>query len=94
MTNLHELIRVMEDTRVYLAMEGNDFSWSSWIDQEHALAELDSILAAMKKGSVPAIHILFAPTGPIQEVSLSSGWGAEFLALAQRFDEAYQNTKR
>jgi len=35
---------------------------------------------------VPAI--LFLPTGPIQEVSLSSGWGNELVALADRFDRA------
>ncbi|HEX8181606.1 MAG TPA: hypothetical protein VF525_18845 [Pyrinomonadaceae bacterium] len=34
------------------------------------------------------MEVLFAPTGPMQEVSLSSGWGEEFLALAERFDEA------
>jgi hypothetical protein len=32
--------------------------------------------------------ILFLPTGPMQEVSLSSGWGDEFVALADRFDRA------
>jgi hypothetical protein len=30
----------------------------------------------------------FIPTGPIQEVSVSSGWGKEFLALATEFDAA------
>ena len=34
------------------------------------------------------MEVLFAPTGPIQEVSLSSGWGKEFLALSERFDDA------
>jgi hypothetical protein len=28
----------------------------------------------------------FAPTGPMQEVALSSGWGEELGALARRFD--------
>ena len=32
--------------------------------------------------------MLFLPTGPIQEVSLSSGWGDAFVALADRFDLA------
>ncbi len=27
-----------------------------------------------------------APTGSIQEVSVSSGWGEEFLAVSERFD--------
>jgi hypothetical protein len=78
----------MEETRTYLALENNDFSWSSWIDQNHALAEIDSIIPDLQHGSVPDMVVLFAPTGPIQEVSLSSGWGDEFINLALRFDEA------
>jgi hypothetical protein len=34
------------------------------------------------------MSVLFAPTGPIREVSLSSGWAEESLALAERFDAA------
>jgi hypothetical protein len=34
--------------------------------------------------------VLFAPTGPLQELSLSSGWADDFLKLASRFD-ATQN---
>lgn len=32
--------------------------------------------------------VLFAPTGPIQEVSLTSGWANPFLKVAERFDNA------
>jgi len=34
------------------------------------------------------MRVLFAPTGPIQEVSLSSGWGDAFLKIAEQFDRA------
>ena len=34
------------------------------------------------------LQLLFAPTGALQETSLSSGWGEEFVALATRFDDA------
>jgi hypothetical protein len=93
-SNLEKLISIMEETRAYLALESNDYSWSSWIDRDHALAEIDSILTDLQNGSLPEMDILFAPTGPIQEVSLSSGWGNEFLDLAGRFDEAYTLAKR
>jgi hypothetical protein len=29
------------------------------------------------------------PTGPLQELSLDSGWGAEFVDLADRFDSGH-----
>jgi hypothetical protein len=93
MDPLEKLISVIKETRNYLAREGNDFSWSSWNDREAALAEIDSILTELENGSVPDIEVLFAPTGPIQEVSMSSGWSREFLRLAERFDEAYTIAK-
>lgn len=89
MEHLDKLISVIRETRKYLAREGNDYSWSSWEDREHALAEIDSILTQLENGSAPVIEVLFAPTGPIQEVSISSGWSREYLELARQFDEAY-----
>jgi hypothetical protein len=88
------LLAVLADTRVCLARPDNDFSWSSFLDADAALYELDGLTAAVRaSGVVPAmLAVLFAPTGPIQEVSLSSGWGTEFLGLADRFDAALAGT--
>ena len=85
------LITVLREARARLALAGNDFAWSSWKDAGAALAAIDKHLAALEQGQLPPrfeLTLLFAPTGPIQEVSLSSGWGAEFLSLASRFDAA------
>jgi hypothetical protein len=93
LNHVEDLIEVIKETRTYLALDGNDYSWSSWNDKDQALAEIDAILAQLEDGSVPEMEILFAPTGPIQEVSLSSGWTREFLKLAERFDVAYAKAK-
>jgi hypothetical protein len=48
-------------------------------------------VAVLESGKLPPrgdLSVLFAPTGPIQEVSVSSGWGEAFLELAERFDRA------
>jgi hypothetical protein len=89
MEHLQKLIAILKETKTLLALDDNDFSWSSWLDQNQAVSEIDSIITALENGSVPEIGVLFAPTGPIQEVSLSSGWGSEFLELAERFDKEY-----
>ncbi|HYJ80517.1 MAG TPA: hypothetical protein VEW03_12970, partial [Longimicrobiaceae bacterium] len=82
-----ELADVLRETRELLARPDNDFAWSSWEDADDALREIDGLITAVERGEVPG-SVLFAPTGPIQEVSLSSGWGDEFLALADRWDAA------
>ena len=86
-----ELLGVLVDTRALLALPDNDFSWSSWHGHEDALAELDGAIDRVSAGQDPpsSLPVLFLPTGPLQEVSVSSGWGNEFLALANRFDAAY-----
>lgn len=83
----------MKEAKAFLAREENDFSWSSWTDQNHAISEIDSMIKTLEDGSIPDMRVLFAPTGPIQEVSLSSGWGNRFLELADRFDQAYEMVK-
>jgi hypothetical protein len=91
MPNLGKLISVFEEARELVADPGNDFSWSSWVGRDDAVDEIDGILSVLRSGAVPkglSTGVLFAPTGPMQEVSLSSGWGGVFLMLAERFDEA------
>jgi len=78
MPQLATLRSVLEEARELLAAADNDFTWSSWQDRDDAFREIDALLADLRSGTLPstlALHMLFAPTGPIQEVSLSSGWG-------------------
>jgi hypothetical protein len=87
-----ELAAVLTDARSLLASEGNNFACSSWWKSAaHALGEVDVLIAALKSGKHPRrldLEVLFAPTGPIHEVSANRGWGAPFLALERRFNAA------
>jgi hypothetical protein len=88
-----ELADVLRETRALLARPDNDFSWSSFHDADAALQEVDGLIHRVESGPLPArqsLAVLFAPTGPIQETALSSGWGDAFLALADRLDAAMQ----
>ena len=87
----HPLVEILQEARKLVALPDNDFSWSSWEDSTHALGEIDQLLDAFSHGDFSQrgdLDVLFAVTGPMQELSLSSGWGEEFLRLAARFDEA------
>ena len=91
MPQVTTLISVLEEARGLLAAADNNFAWSSWRDCNDALDEIDTILSELRSGILPSaltLHVLFAPTGPIQEVSLSSRWGDEYIELAERFDAA------
>jgi hypothetical protein len=89
------LLKVLGETRALLARPENNFDRSSWRDGEAALREIDTLIAAVASGAMPEpthVELLFAPTGPIQEVSLSSGWGQAFLELAERVDAAIRQS--
>lgn len=83
------LLKVYLEARQLLLLPDNNFDWSGWDDAEEAVEEIDGIIARMRETQAPVMaDILFLPTGPMQETSLSSGWGDEFCALADRYDEA------
>jgi hypothetical protein len=88
-----ELIEILLLARQALAEGDNDFSWSNWESAGDALAEIDRLVAALCGGAIVdrlRLQVLFAATGPICEVALSSGWSDGYLRLAQRFDLAFE----
>lgn len=87
------LAEVLRSTVELLSLPDNDFAWSSWKAKGTAIAEIERVLALVEAGELPersSVSVLFAPTGPIQEVSVSSGWGEAFLKVAERYDRAEQ----
>lgn len=83
------ILDVLQAAAELLSLPDNDFTWSSWKDQNAATQEINGIIAAINRDEVPErleVAVLFAATGPIQEVSLSSGWDRTFLKLAELFD--------
>jgi hypothetical protein len=85
------VLAILRETRARLARPDNNFDWSGWEDGEAALNEIDSLIASIRTGALAdptQVAWLFAPTGPIQEVSASSGWGDVCLELAKRIEAA------
>lgn len=91
MPDLAPLLDIFRRARALIERPDNDFGWSSWDGVEAARAEIDALIARLEHGELPAgrgMEVIFAPTGPMQELSLSSGWGQAFCDLADEFDAA------
>ena len=85
------LLDIFQRARDLVALPQNDFAWSSWRDADDASQEIDAIISRLQGGErhlLVEMSIIFAPTGPMQELALSSGWGKRFLGLASEFDAA------
>ncbi len=92
-----QLIAVLREAQALLDQPGNDYCWSSWENSEQALKEIERYIGEVARGDYRSslqMQVIFAPTGPMQEVSLSSGWGQQFLDLAARFDKAIEKARK
>jgi hypothetical protein len=59
------------------------------MDAEQVSMEFTQIKNAFLRGNfshLASLRTIFAPTGPLQELSLISGWGEEYLRLAAQLD--------
>jgi hypothetical protein len=61
-------------------LPANDVAWSAWREQRAALADMERYRADLQQGAVPPLAGVCAPTRPLQDVRLRSGWGAECMA--------------
>ncbi len=95
--NTFELQYLMEELSVLLMLPETNFYLSHWNNAAEAKAEIQSYLSEVAAGNSAhlfQLRLLFAPGGPLQEVSLSSGWGDLFFDLAERLEAAIQGSSR
>jgi hypothetical protein len=89
-----ELAVVLRRIVRLLGRPGTDVLWSGYDSVAELRAEVEKYLVKIEAGEpfdddeFLGLRVLFAPTGPLQETSISSGWAREFLDLAARFDAA------
>jgi hypothetical protein len=92
-SDLAELAAVLGRVAELLARDDVNTIWSGYAADE-LRAEVARLLARAESGEPLAdserglARYLFLPTGPLQETAISSGWGDEFLGLADRADAA------
>jgi hypothetical protein len=89
-----ELALVLRRIVRLLGRKGTDVVWSGYASAADLRGEVERYLLMIEAGQAfddeefLGLRVLFAPTGPLQETSISSGWAREFLDLAARFDAA------
>lgn len=87
----HEIVALLQEVAAILRQPGTDVIWSRYETAEDAVADIENHAARLRRGDLSGLgdlRLLFAPTGALQEISLSSGWGVQFIVLSQRFDRA------
>src|SRR5690242_8513451 len=81
------LSKVLLETKAFVGRSEE----SIWAGLSPAEIAMDLSIAAerIEKGEAidsDHLNMLFAPTGPIQEIAISSGWSNDYMKLSSEFD--------
>jgi hypothetical protein len=87
------LIHLLKKIKEIIITLKTDTLWSSFDNKEDILEELDNHIQRFQNNDFSSIEQLiglFLPTGDLQEIAISSGWGEEYLAISKKFDDLIQ----
>ena len=94
MDKYEEFIAVLKVIRNIVDSPDIDLCWSKYDDLAELLKEIDFYIEQLGKhdGSIlKDLSLFFAPTGSLQEISISNGWGEKFIELSMVFDKFYED---
>ena len=89
----NDLISILEETKCLVLHPENNFAWS-WPDCNTAINELDRAIEQIRAHDYSCsqnLSLIFAPTGNLQELAISSGWHDIYMELSSRFDEVIKS---
>ncbi|MCQ4922202.1 hypothetical protein NE686_03840 [Tissierella carlieri] len=95
--NKSKVIEVLERVKFILNNYQNDLTYSSYNCEQELIDELDCYIEQIKDDDFSRtddILLLFAPTGNLQEISMDSGWGREYIKFADIIDINLKYKKR
>lgn len=77
--------------RFLLTQPDTDVCWSTYNSADEVIRELDLLEKGITNGDyndIQRLIFLLVPTGDLQEISISSGWGDEFIDIAESLESA------
>jgi hypothetical protein len=92
-----ELLEVLRRAKTLVSRTGNRFGWSRWNDADDAIREIDfkiSLIGTQPEPDPFVVADLFVWTGPMEDLSIASGWVDDFEDLAQQFESVAQQVRR
>ena len=95
MSDLNQLIEIIKTVRLKITDE-TDVMYTRYDNARDLQKEIDNDLNELINGNMKKLEVFqshFAPTTTFQEISLSNGWGEEYIVLADRFDSICNKMK-
>jgi hypothetical protein len=87
------LVEIVNELLAIVRAVPQDVSWQDWYDDEDVLVEdLRDHAERLRRGDgsrLPELKFVLLPTGALNEIAFSSGWGEPYVRLANEFDHIY-----
>ncbi len=87
------LIKLLYEIIELASTRDTNMVWSTFNTKEELIFELENYIQRLKNSdfsSIEQLISLFLPTGDLQEIAISSGWGEEYLSISKKFDDLIQ----
>ena len=87
------LIKLLNKIIELVSTRDTNMVWSTYDTKEVLILELENYIQRLKNSdfsSIEQLISLFLPTGDLQEIAISSGWGEEYLSISKKFDDLIQ----
>jgi len=88
------IIKQLSRLKYLLSLPDTDVCWSSYDNAKEAIDELEMLekgILKQDKNAIDRLRFLLLPTASLQEISISSGWGYEFLSIAESLENVLKN---
>lgn len=86
-----EAIAVLNSIKIKVNSE-TDIVWTRFDSVSELMADLDNYITRINssdKSVYKDLKFEFLPTSSLHELSISNGWGGEFVEIAEKYDEIY-----
>ena len=87
------LIKLLNKIIELVSTRDTNMVWSTYDTKEVLILELKNYIQRLQNNDFSPIEQLinlFLPTGDLQEIAISSGWGEEYLSISKKFDVLIQ----
>jgi len=87
------LIQLIDELLAIVQAHPQDLNWQTYYDdQQELLSDLRDHSERVRRGDgsrLPELKFSLLPTGDLNEIAFSSGWGDAYVRLANEFDDLY-----
>jgi len=78
-----------------LSLPSTDVVWTNYNSPSEIITDLELLEKGILNNEIASVErllFLLAPTSDLQEISISSGWGHEFLSIVELLENALDKT--